>query len=569
MKMYGKGLLLILFLTIAQSLGSSVQTAYINNQQAIPPGAGVTLPGKPKPQSSVQQGVGQQAAITRHFDIELREDDTVAITDHFTNLPYYSFWTYYGPTDVEWLNLSGGTNYVKNGSDVTFYNVQGDLTVTYRSKQFSNRQSDEVTFGAGPWATDPFDVYINVYFPSWYQLTSATPSGYVANTGNLRWTFFNITSVTIEAYFNQTGGQRPQLDLPVDYKGRNESLGTEFARAFNTRTTVLFDHRFPNYTYDQKLLPYTGEEVPNPGGSGDCNLGKNCYDGHDAYDFDDRCPAQSPCTNRVAVYPAADGVIIQAGWLDDKLGCQIVIDHGNEWKTRYAHLQDLHKNHTCTGILRWTGPVNRFVQIGIIGESGSGADGTHLHFVVRHNSVVVDPSGWEPNPQIFRDPWEKKSGEVSYPMWMNAIRTTRIAPLQTSTNIPSQYYDVMVNVPPWYYSSELVFTLAEFPVLHIPDTLISTGHSFSLNAVDNTNNFIHQLDQNLTITIDFNNEELQGIQSNTLSLYTWNNPSSSWVAIPTSINLSGKVATTQIDHLSLFALMGTKIYKTYLPLITK
>jgi hypothetical protein len=562
--MFGKRLSLVAVLAVSFSFGLSSYSAYTETQ----PGAGVVLPGQPAVESTADGCVTPLAAMVRYSDLELREDDTSAITDRLTNIPYNSTWTYRGPSDAEWLHIYGGTSYVVDGTDVIFYNVQGEISVTYRSREFAIRQDDTVILAVQPWATDPFDFYINIYFPPWYQLTSAEPPGYLANTGRLQWSFYNITSVSLQVDFNGTGGQRPLLDFPVDYEGRSDGSGREFSRAFNNRITSLFDHRYPDYAKDQKLLLYTGIELDDPSGV-PCRFGFNCYDGHDAYDIDDRCPAQCPCSKPSAVYPAADGEIVQAGWLDNIGGCQIIIDHGNGWTTLYAHLRDSLSNHSCDGILRWSGHVSRFGQIGVIGESGSETVGTHLHFAVKYRGTLVDPSGWEPDPRVFPDPWTVQSGVTSYPMWMHSIRTTRAVSPQTGAIIPSQYYNVMVNVPACYYASELVFNLTEVPVMGTFGQLISTGHSFSLNAVDGNGNSVHQLDNELAITVQFTIEELAEIQSETLSIYVWDDTSASWAAIPTSVDLGALTATAEVNHLSLFALMGDRLHKAFLPIVSK
>lgn len=136
-----------------------------------------------------------------------------------------------------------------------------------------------------------------------------------------------------------------------------------------------------------------------------CTFGYNCYDGHPGYDLDDICPPQAGCINPLAVYPAADGVILESeiGWIHDALGCQIAIDHGNHWKTIYAHLEDPEEDRNCEGILRDSGTVTRFDLIGLIGCSGTGctapsgqSEPTHLHFEVSENGRAVDPAGWDP-----------------------------------------------------------------------------------------------------------------------------------------------------------------------------
>jgi murein DD-endopeptidase MepM/ murein hydrolase activator NlpD len=544
-------------------LGVRKESAYTDNSH----GAGVVLPGQSTPQGPAEpnQALG---TIVRYFDLELREDDTVALTDRFTNMSYYSTFTYYGPSDAEWLDISGGSSYIINGSSVIFYDVQGEISLTYRSSIFASRQDDTVTLIAGPWATIPFDIYINIYFPTWYQLTSAQPPGYTSGIGQLQWTFFNITSVSLLAIFDHTGGQRPLFDLPVDYNGRSDGLGTQFASAFRNRVTSLFDHRYPNYATDQKFLSYTGIELDDLSGV-PCTYGFNCYDGHDAYDFDDRCPAQAPCGDATAVFPAADGTITQTGWLDNAGGCQIVVDHGNGWKTIYFHLRDSQNNHSCDGILIKSGQVNRFQKIGIIGESGSGADGTHLHFVVRNGNTKVDPSGWDPNPQVFPDPWTTLTGVTSYPMWMHSIRTIKAIAPETGGIVPSQYYDVIVNVPTAYSTQELVFNLTEVPVAGSSGQLVSSGHSFSLSAADSTGNPVAQLNEALSIEVRFTVEELGGIEPSTLSLYVWDKTVARWSAIPTTVDLNALTATAEVNHLSIFALMGKNPNLVFVPVVIR
>lgn len=558
-------MILITTLILRVSLGSASSASTEDLH-----GAGVILPEQPTPQGLIKPNQAL-ATILRYFDLELREDDTVAITDRLTNMPSYSTWTYYGPSDAEWLDISGGTSYTVDGSNVIFYNVQGEISVTYRSSMFASRQNDTVTLTAYPWATDPFDIYINIYFPTWYQLTTAQPSGYTVGTGHLQWYFSGITAVSLEAIFDNTGGQRPLLDLPVDYEGRSDGLGAGFAAAFRNRVTSLFDHRYPN-SKDGKMLPYIGIEFNDPPNVR-CTFyiqgGFNCYDGHDAYDIDNRCPTQAPCSNPTAVFPATDGEIIQAGWLDNVGGCQIIIDHGNGWTTTYAHLRDSHNNHSCDGILLASGQVNRFQQIGIIGESGSGADGTHLHFAVKNGSTVVDPSGWDPNPQEFPDPWTVQTGVTSYPMWMHSIRTTRAISPQTGGNMASQYYDIVVNVPPNYYANELVFNLTEVTFVETSNQLVSAGHSFSLSAMDSAGNSVHQLDDALGIEVRFSTEELGEIQPNSLSLYVWEQASNDWNKIPTVVDLNTMTATAEVSHLSLFALMGSNPNLVFLPIVAK
>lgn len=504
----------------------------------------------------------------RFFDVELREDDTTALTDHITNLSYYSTFTYYGPSDVEWLDLAGGTSYDIQGTNVVFHEVQGEVSITFRSREFSSRQGEIVTMFAQPWATFSFDIEINFFHPPWYSLVSVEPPGHTSNIGVIHWSFVDITLVELQANFDHAGPLRPMLDLPVDYQGRNENSGINFAKAFNKRVTSLFDHRFPDNTKDNKFLPYTGTEMDDPFDDR-CQHSVNCYDGHDAYDFDDLCTKQAPCTDPTAVYPAADGEIVQAGWLDSILGCQIEIDHENGWTTLYAHLRDSQNDRTCDGIYRSSGEVSRFEQIGVIGESGSGTLGTHLHFAVQYQGVNVDPSGWEPDPQVYPDPWFVESGIKSYPMWTHSIHTSRNVPVQSGGVIHSQYYDVQITVPAGYYQTDLLFNLTQFPVSGSYGQLVSLGHSFSLNAFDLTGNSITHLDTPLPTTVRFSDDDLLGILSDTLSLYTWSGGSRKWEVIDSIVNLEEKYISASLSHLSIFALMGNSANSIFIPIVSR
>ena len=88
------------------------------------------------------------------------------------------------------------------------------------------------------------------------------------------------------------------------------------------------------------------------------------------------------------VQAAADGVIITIGWDPDGYGHFIVLDHGGEWQTLYAHLQP--------GLLSGYGmaigmAVRRGDAIGGLGSSGA-STGPHLHFEVRHDGAHIDPT---------------------------------------------------------------------------------------------------------------------------------------------------------------------------------
>jgi murein DD-endopeptidase MepM/ murein hydrolase activator NlpD len=81
------------------------------------------------------------------------------------------------------------------------------------------------------------------------------------------------------------------------------------------------------------------------------------------------------------VVATADGVVSVAGRTGD-YGRMVVIDHGNGWETRYAHL---HRIKVEKG-----DRVRRGRKLGTVGHSGN-AGGNHLHYEVRRRGVPIDP----------------------------------------------------------------------------------------------------------------------------------------------------------------------------------
>ncbi len=85
---------------------------------------------------------------------------------------------------------------------------------------------------------------------------------------------------------------------------------------------------------------------------------------------------------------AADrGVVVYAGWNTWGYGNLVVVDHGNDWQTVYAHLDAV--GVFCGAI------VNRGETIGLGGTTGN-STGPHLHFEMIFSGVRVNPHGYLP-----------------------------------------------------------------------------------------------------------------------------------------------------------------------------
>lgn len=86
-----------------------------------------------------------------------------------------------------------------------------------------------------------------------------------------------------------------------------------------------------------------------------------------------------------SVYAADGGTVVYAGWNTVGYGYLIVLDHGNGWRTYYAHLSAIHVN--CG---EW---VPRASIIGEVGSTGN-STGPHLHFELLRYGIAVNPSGY-------------------------------------------------------------------------------------------------------------------------------------------------------------------------------
>ena len=193
----------------------------------------------------------------------------------------------------------------------------------------------------------------------------------------------------------------------------------------------IFDHSTPNYTFDNRVVAFTGDEArkncpsPAPPGipppqPGVCNAGAGgywsyslgdwmYYDGHDGVDYG---------ISYRPVYAAADAdQIVYAGWWDPQnhkinLGIYVRLHHSNGYNTYYGHMSSV-AVQSCS--IPGCTFVSHGEMLGISGTTGN-SSGPHLHLTVRNPAgKSVDPYGWQGSGT---DPWvnnQRESLWVAYP----------------------------------------------------------------------------------------------------------------------------------------------------------
>ncbi|MCX7671905.1 MAG: M23 family metallopeptidase, partial [Anaerolineae bacterium] len=103
-------------------------------------------------------------------------------------------------------------------------------------------------------------------------------------------------------------------------------------------------------------------------------ISQAAHEGHWALDI--AVPEGTP------VRAADRGTVIVAGWSPVGYGFRVVIDHGNDYLTLYAHLRDIYVEKGQV--------VGKGQTIGVSGSNGN-ITGPHLHFEMRDFGVLIDP----------------------------------------------------------------------------------------------------------------------------------------------------------------------------------
>ena len=81
---------------------------------------------------------------------------------------------------------------------------------------------------------------------------------------------------------------------------------------------------------------------------------------------------------------SATGTVVTAGWNGGGYGNYVIIDHGNGYRTLYAHML----NNSI--VVKPGQKVSQGQKLGIMGSTGR-STGPHLHFEIKTSKGNVNP----------------------------------------------------------------------------------------------------------------------------------------------------------------------------------
>lgn len=376
---------------------------------------------------------------------------------------------------------------------------------------------------------------------------------------NVTKAYIDISPAYIVHFDDNSERVTPFLSLPWNYQSKGKTFNDAALRMYS-----WFDHKYPliSTTFSERsdadlVTTFAGLTANVP------------YSGHDGYDW----ARMAGIVMNEPVLAAADGVATYKYWGD--CGNMIMIDHGNSFQTRYCHLSN-------EGLITKSSAVqvSRGQEIGKVGMSGR-TTGPHIHFMIvedKNNDGnfddnipdgILDPFGWQGSEQ---DPWEaytfvqnavEKSGNKSHYLWNSKLAggTYTLTPDGKKFSVG----DVNVEFPMQIVSHDVIVNFQELPPVQNPtidDIIEGTIHSVSnrvrIMVHDGFGLVLDEFQKYLTVTIPFDETEVERYDPDTLSIYS-SADGITWKRENSFIDISSNTVKTEVNHLTEFALMGEKL----------
>lgn len=372
--------------------------------------------------------------------------------------------------------------------------------------------------------------------------------------------YFDIGSAYIVHFDDTPEAIEPFMDLPWDYA----SDGNSFEDAA-LRMTSYFDHAYPLLSTNlvepdqvkSTIVTYRGipEDVH--------------YTSHDGYDW----ARAAGAVLSDPVLAAADGIATFKKF--GACGNMIMIDHGNDFQTQYCHLSDQDLVTTGAPIT-----VTQGQMIGRIGTTGR-ITGAHIHFMVvqdkdRNGNFddnipdgLVDPFGWD---SYNADPWEnysfeyngqERTGNKSRYLFTKPIPMLRQT--LTSSGKLLTITDTTIDMPSGIVTGDSIIGAKVIPPPMNPTlpeildgVLTSIGSAIEITVDDGFGNLITEFSKNFTVSMKYNQNEIERIDPETLAIYS--SPDGiNWTEEDSQVDIVNKNITTDVNHLTQFVILGEKL----------
>jgi murein DD-endopeptidase MepM/ murein hydrolase activator NlpD len=169
---------------------------------------------------------------------------------------------------------------------------------------------------------------------------------------------------------------QPIADFPFNAFVNDETFELAIGQIVIVPEGVKPQEKKPVVPRQQRTVPIAGTAVASGSfvwpTSGRITQGFSWY--HKAWDIANR--------DAPNILAADGGTVVTAGWSGVGYGNHIIIDHGNGYRTLYAHMSSLY-----VGV---GAKVGRGTAIGKMGSTGR-STGIHLHFEVIRNGVHLNP----------------------------------------------------------------------------------------------------------------------------------------------------------------------------------
>jgi hypothetical protein len=103
-----------------------------------------------------------------------------------------------------------------------------------------------------------------------------------------------------------------------------------------------------------------------------------------------------------------------------------------------------------------------------------------------------------------------------------------------------------------------------------PNTLAGIDHFFDVTAVYSSTGLPAQpaASRTYTVAVEYTDAEKGPVIEGTLGLYWWTGSAWSQQGISSTVNITNNVVTAQVDHFSLFGILG-ETHRVYLPLVMR